>query len=507
MANVVTLASDTTDFTAAVSSLSFPGVYLKTLVDTKLAASAIADLYGTNGTYISSDGGDSTTLIDLGGSAATLAIADTTGILVGMFCYIDNVSAGTNARGYYEITGVTTNTLITISSDSALDGIAGIDANDTVSYFIGGVSRAFDDTSFLQALFDLIGPDTGATNGNAINNLDILCTSSTGLIITATIDIDGISGSATTRVRVIGTNSSFVDDGTQVTIDTATTLANGLLEFFSISDFTEWKNFDLDANSNAAYAVNNPTTETSSHVHCFIDCQFHGATLSGVRVRGTAWTFVNCDSYSNTDSGFFTPSAFETVFIGCSSHDNGDHGFFLQAQKCLVSGCSAYDNTLDGIFVDSNADDTRIHGCTCYSNSSDGMFIHAAADDCVVFNNTCVDNGAFGFNIGHPIEPLVFFGYNHANGNTTNPLFDGSSRDDAYFATFRGGNNLTGVPNFTAPDANPADFTPTAGSDLIDNGLQFFASAIARTMDIGAVQQAAGGAGGTFPQNIERHGD
>lgn len=205
MAHVGTLASDSTDFVSAVASTAFPGVFLKSLFDSEADATKF---YGTNGTYISVDSGDSSTLTDIGGSEATIGIADTTGILVGMFVYVDDVSAGTNTVGYYEITGVTTDTLITIDV-APLDGSLGIGANDTVSYYIGGVSSAFDDTTSLQNLFDLIGPDVGATTGNAINSLEILCTTSTGLTMTAPLDLDNIAGSAASQVIITGTDSNF----------------------------------------------------------------------------------------------------------------------------------------------------------------------------------------------------------------------------------------------------------------------------------------------------------
>lgn len=462
---------------------SFPGVFTKALYDTKAATGDVSDLYGTNGTYISFDNTDSSAVSFLGGNAWSVAIADTTGILEDMYCRIESI--GTNDSGYYLITGVVADTHI-IVLDTALDGIATLTNNENNSYFIGGIMEV-GSTGDLQNAFDTIGPDCGATSVNAINNLDILCHLVAAITIDDTIDIDAISGSTTTRVRVIGNNSDFEDDGTQIEINTEDTLANGLFDMDPAGQYLTFRNIDFDggnATDDAAYCIF-ASSDGDADYSTFENCKMHGASLDGMAVRSLALTIVNCDIYGNKENGIDQLVAENNVnILNNRIYDNIIAGIRLRINHGNVSGNQIYGNATGIIEVNSTGTMTYSNN-TIYGQSADGIVFHASSTRTRVFNNTFSSNvgNAIDFN-GRVEGSFLLWSNNHSDDNGAN---SDTGLTDAQWLIFGDGSNIVGDPLFVNTGAD--DFTPTSASPLVGAG-------VGSTGDvIGALCATAGGGG------------
>jgi hypothetical protein len=495
MADVVTLWSKTADFSSAVAA--FPNLCDKSLYDTKVAASSTSDLYGTNGGYIQSDNTDSTTLTYTDTDNATLTMTSTAGIIVGMYVYIDDLSAGSNVDGYYRIENIDSGTQITFRPSGILSGPL-IDTNDTCSFYIGGVSDAFDSSTTLQDELDFIGPAAGADPvGGAINNLDILCHASTATAITTKIDIDSISGSTTTRVRLIGSDSDFIPDSANLLeITTATDLTtNGLFDFADASDWTNWYNFDFNAggkDSNlGGYGVVSQTTSSTDHL--FVNCDFHGAEVSGCHYHGVEWTFINCNFYENGTMGLELASSRggDSSIKACKFYDNDSDGFFGGGLFVAVENCKSWGNGGNGFTFNLFMDGSHIYNNTSFNNTGDGFQIDDVADGCRIANNSSYSNTGVGYDLqGGAVQPISFFGNNHSNSNSSHY----SEGSDSTFADFSGGNNITTAPQFTSETPGQSGFLqPASTSPLIDAG-------VGGTGDtIGALCATAGAGGGVMP--------
>jgi hypothetical protein len=484
--SVVTLWSKSVSpFSAAVPD--FPGVNDKTLVDSKISTNDIADLYGVNGTYVQSDTTGTASVEDVGGGLWELTMASISGVEVGMYAYLRDW-AGASLNGVYRITSFVD--VATVGID--IVGLAtpsGFVDGDTCDVYIGGVSDAFDGSTTLQDELDSIGPRCGATDGDAVNNLDILCHASTATTLTDTLDIDNISGGTNTRTRALATNASFVRDGTKVEITTSTTLPNGLLEFFSLSDNTLWFDFDFNANSNAAYAINNPPTESSSEQHVFKNCLMRGATTRNLHNESPNWNLSGC-TISDGEAGIFNDGDL-MVIENCHISGSNTNGISLSARTYIIDNIIEGHGT-NGLTADSSADFSKLLGNTFKSNGTNGVNLDNGANNFTISGNTSSGNGTgavsgFGYNFGSTFRAnILFFANNHSFDN-----LDGHSNlmssptSDTEFTDFLDLDNITGDPLL---DAN---FIPSSSSPLIDAG-------VGGTGDtIGAkCATAGGGAGG-----------
>ena len=502
MASVGTLWSTTADFSAVVGNsylVEFPGVFNMSLWESEADATKF---YGTNGTYISSDSGDSTTLTDLGAGFATLTIADTTGILVGMWVAVDDVSAGANATGYYEIVTVVAGT-ITIASGTALDGAAALASSDTCSYYIGGIATAFTSTASLQNVFDTVGPICGATNTNAINNLDILCHASSAVTVTATIDIDSIEGSTTTKVRMAATNSSFVRDGTLLEITTVSTLANGLFDWSSAATgrYVIIQNIDFNGGgkdaTRAVFCVGESVATGTTDNISFISCKFRGASSHGVNQESDEWNFIDCSFTLNGGSGIETFDGAGNFFNGCEFGTNDRHGMWLAGGANCIN-CISYNNGQDSSVGHGFRDDQaqKFFNCVAFGNFEDGFHIdNNSGSEWQLVNNVSMNNTGYGYNLdGLTDKDTLVLGFNSAFNNTAGPLRDTGDLTDAQFQEYGDGNNITTDPDFESTTAGNVSFLrPKSTSPLLDIGA---GKMIQLGFDIGTLSAIAGGAGG-----------
>jgi len=313
-------------------------------------------------------------------------------------------------------------------------------------------------------------------------------------------DINTGGGSSTTRLRFIGVNSSWEEDGTRAVITTSSSITS-LVKITDV-DYFEFRHIDFDGNSNATYCFTTAAI-TDAWNTAWVDCLFHGAVSDGIYTPSYYQDFIDCEIYSNGQDGIGNNgNAYYWHVVNCKIHDNNRHGVYGKFGYALFAGTSFYNNgqgAVDGsgfAALSPTATYTFISN-VFYNNYADGFEAAAGALGWTLLNNTSVDNGGYGFNFASTSEGAInFFAYNHASGNSSGHYQIGTSNPtDASFVNFKQGNNINGTQSASQlfVDADNGDFTPKTGSELIDAGLDVGNG----TQDIGAVQQEAGaGAGG-----------
>lgn len=445
-------------------------------------------LMGTNGEAIAAETARGSTT-DLGGGFWNYETSLADGfadVLVGM--YLNNLTGTANfLAGMYEITAITDTTNITIK-DTSLTGSTIVGTDTLLDYSIAGLMLATIGTELQDAL-DAIANDIDGT----VNNVDVLDNESS-ITISATITADSFTGDSGNRARVIGTNGSFVIDGTQPIITTSTVLANGLIEYPTTnpSNYLTWINFDFNGNSNAANCIRNNNDNAKNN--SFINCRMRGATSHAVIWGGTQfssrWSFVGCEVDNNAGGGLEGRSGARgpASIAGCYIHDNiGGDGIFVGIQSSIVN------NIIDtsgghGISLETGADHSVISGNTIYNSTLDGMDIPSGADAVEIYNNTSNDNGGYGYDLHTNPSAMQSFCCNHAEGNTGNgsTITHCTEVLDILWTNFFEGNNIAGLPLFT--NAAGGDFTLQSASPLREAGVG--------GTDIGALQFNGTGGGG-----------
>lgn len=382
-----------------------------------------------------------------------------TGVTVGTLAYV----SGTNiTTGIYEITSIAGDDSWVACADITATG----DNADSVLNIGGAINN-------LQNALD--GQDGASQNRYIYTNL--------AETLTVAINVDIYTGSVDTRIIIKGANSSIVVDGTRPVITGNASVADGLLSFTNAADYTQWWHIDFNAGgvNKFDYCIYNPATEISSTYHVFYDCIIRGAVdATGIFIESLSWRVINCQIYDNGD-GLWSDGAF-TAIIGCSIHDNTGEGIKLSSGAACINNL-VYDNGANGIkLADSGAASGIYYGNTVFGNNTHGFNIVNIADRNVLINNTSCGNGTGGSGYGYNMTDranTLFFAYNHsrdgggdANDNASghcNLMSDPTSNSE--FADFLEGNNKSGDPKFAGIGDGSEDFTPTAGSALIDNAL------------------------------------
>ena len=479
--------ADVTTFLGGIGTKADAGLIPGVCTQAAWAASLDAtDFMGANGGYLV----DASTTADITDNLnGTLDVASLNAFsafgndeLAGCYIYIYNCSGV--ATGYYLITSNSAS--LVICSDTNLIA-TGYTSSASADFYIGGAGDTTL-TAGLQAALDHLG--TYVANGT--NNVDILYNED--LTLTATIDIDNIVGSATTMARLIGTDSSFADTGDQITIDTTTTLSDGLFDFPASGSavYITFENIDFygggkDA-SRAAHCVNESATGGASDNIIFVNCTFRGASDHGVLQESDSWSFYGCTFTLNGGSGFYSLDGLNNEFIGNKFIDNDEHGLYSTGARIRVIGNIAQGNGQDssvgyGFYLDN---EFYCIGNTAKDNYADGFFADSSSFVTVMCNNTSSGSETgYGFNLDGR-ENIIFFGHNHAYDNTGNgtTITHCSEVLDTGFAAYKNGDNITGDPNL-----NATTYIPDADSPLIDAG-------VGGTGDtIGALCATAGGGG------------
>lgn len=434
------------------------------------------DFIGANGGPITSN---NNAAFDYGNKTISIAGIGA-GVTAGTLCYCnDGAAEASFFTGWYEVTGVAAGVLT--FANISLSGIDTDQANG-VTCEVGGafgkaVTGGVDEAGLANAL------DASISNAIAYNryiyvNGDTSMAAGT-ITIEKTVDVDTGTGAINTRLIIKGANSNCVVDGTRPIITTVASLATGLLAFDDNSDFTQWWYIDFDAGGagKADYCIYNPATDVSTTTHFFFDCIIRRALdVRGISIESPYWGIIKCQIYGN-GAGIFSDHG-NNLFVGNSIHDNNGIGIQLSSSTNVIVGNLIYDNTGIGIDTDTISDFAYIMSNTIFGNGGDGIRLVGAADTCVVINNTSCGNGGFGYNLDDRGNVRVF-GYNHScDGTTTdndnvsghcNLMTDPTS--DAEWADFFDGNNQFGNPDFANIGDGAEDFTPTAGSPLINNAV------------------------------------
>ena len=494
MADVVALIGE------ASAGVAVPVAVLKADYDTEGDPTSF---FGTNGAALVTGAG--VTLTDNGSNSTISGLTGAGSLIPGTFAWISNsAGAGSTSDDLYEILSSAATT-VTVDN-TPLDQTTGILGNDIVDISIGGIFEA-DTGALLQNAFDLIGPAAGAGGGIEINNLDFLLRASSAISTTAKIDIDNISGSTSTRVRTIGTTSSFVDDGTKVEITTGTLLSSGLFSFFGGVIGLGFENIDFNGSSDSSAGKAENCIRNNSDAEGFIyfkNCRMHNADSHACLIGGStvtdSWNFIGCEIDNNGLGNVATTgwgisgrtSARGWVNVrGCYIHDNFGGGIIAGYLQAAISN-RIIDNGDDGIRMTTNVAfsvnilDNTINGC-----DGDGIQLNSAyGGHITILNNTVNECVGVGYNLNSLSPSLVTIGNNHSKNNLNGVTTDsGDSHLSAVatlalFETYGAGDNISGDA------ALDADQIPGIASVLIDAG-------VGGTGDtIGALCATAGGAGG-----------
>lgn len=424
-----------------------------------------------------------------------------TDAIVGMYALV----TGTNiTSGYYEITA--------IAGDDSWVNCANITAtgdNADSTLDIGGACPIVG-AGHSVGDFDLQDVLDDALGDAAANDVDIFI--AVGATLSATVDIDAGGGTATTRKSIIAVNTSYADDGTQITLtaQAAAGLANGMFEFDSGAPYIYAKNIIFDANGDGAdHCVLQDDTIDGVLGVTFESCRFTDAADTNIRFGGNfafnkPLTLINCEVDNANSNGIETihPARGNQKLINTSIHDNGGFAVYIGAGLSLVQGCQIYDNGGDGINIGSAVvGELSIIGNTITRNDGDGIDFNGASDQVILFNNVVVYNGhdGGGGEYSYKFNGAVprFFSYNLGSTNGNEDAITDAVADGAFAALYTGNNiasSQTEDQLFVTVTDGSEDFTPETGSDLIDAGTDAQSTP---TIDIGAIQlDAAGGGGG-----------
>lgn len=232
--------------------------------------------------------------------------------------------------------------------------------------------------------------------------------------------------------------------------------------------YIKWEGVIFDGNSgNATVAVQNlHTANIVSNV--YERCRFTDAASEGFdgnHLGGAAGlVFIECEFDNNVDEGYNGRNLNDGSghFISCRIHNNGGNGIYLSDSGLSIMNCQIYSNGGRGIYLDATyASILKIIGNTFYGNTSSAIEWDANSPaGHIIYNNTFVSNsyGIYWVNI----KNTFITDYNHYHNNTNEWYLSGDTASDET-------NKQTGDPLFTDP-AN-GDFTPLAGSPLINNGI------------------------------------
>lgn len=258
----------------------------------------------------------------------------------------------------------------------------------------------------LQDGFD--GKNGVAPNGD----VNILCkhTNTPDETITVAIDMDQGEGVAATYYKIIGVNSSWVNDGTRYVINADSPAANVILHS-GARDFVWYENLEMYGATGDGW--DNGANYTVGLV--FVNCYSHDNGAGGFDcyyASGTTtfpWVFFRCSANLNTGMGFDSILG-GLVFIDCEAIDNTSHGWTANtAGYNLCIGCIAHSNgnggTGDGFKV---SEFTALINCISDGNVVDG--VDCAAENLLAIACRFTANGVYGVDCsGGVLEALNLY--------------------------------------------------------------------------------------------------
>lgn len=263
------------------------------------------------------------------------------------------------------------------------------------------------------------------------------------------VTIDTVGGS-TTPIVFEGYSSTTGDNG-QATITGSDSRANCVVDSKTAGTIVWYifKNFRFTAATDVGFL-------TDCDKLTFKNCKFDNNGSHGLQCRLVGCE--KCEFSDNTTDGCVV-SALGGIFINCKFYSNGQNGLntFANGVSCVAFGCICFDNAVNSIKTGGNLQISAIINCVCDGNTknSNTGILMASTQQAVV--NTVMYDCDTGF-ATESVGELLISRNNCVNANTT-----------AYSnaATFTG--EVTSAPQFTN-EVGGADYTPAAGSPLIDAG-------------------------------------
>lgn len=454
-------------------------------------AGSPSDFIGATGGPITSD---TNAAFDYGNKTIT-ATGIGVGVTVGTLCSCDDGAAEASFfTGIYEVTAVADNVLT--FANISLSGVDTDQANG-VSCYVGG---AFDDlqdsldnslndgTNYNRYIYTNYSRDSGNEN------------------TATTVKADTYGGSASTKVYVIGYNSTLTAESSAVLVMDADVTGEAAnidksLFGFSTVDYLEFRDIDFNAggkdSSKASFAIYALGAGDGAYT-TFVSCKFRGAETDGAYFNAQYARFIGSEFSLNGRYGISSSSGPGHILV-CSIHDNDNSGMYITIGIGTVRGNLIYDNGKDGSGhgIESNSCSRNLFDSNnLFGNADDGFQMNGGDYNNAFVNNASIGNGAYGYDFDTlAIGDIGYFGHNLAGANTTDHYYFGGGAGTG-FATFANGDNVASsqaaADLFTNVTDGSEDFTPKTGSDLIDAGLD---AASMGEQDIGAVQATAGAGG------------
>jgi len=307
-----------------------------------------------------------------------------------------------------------------------------------------------------------------------------------------------VSGTADSRIQIIGANSGGTVDGTQYVIKPSGAWSGTRLmqDSATVTSYWSMKNVDLNASANSQQAANAfgySNTNANKNYRYFENCWFHEASSHGfINYRGLNYSYKNCRFYNNGGHGLANGASGnlgQSMYVdGCQFYDNTTVGLQALLEYYYISNCEFWGNGEEGFRSNTNSCRfIQLLNNTFYDNGHSGVEISGDPTGLVreFYRNTFVSNGLYGLDEGtgsgddHQSSHIY---ENHFYNNTSGESRGGTRSSDIY-------GNIAGDPLFT--DAASADFSLQSTSPLFQGARN--------SMNIGARGLAAAGGGGGGP--------
>jgi len=389
--------------------------------------------------------------VTAGTSTITSATANFGTDVVGNLIYVQG-GTGSITAGWYEITGRTNSTTITVDRSTGLTAGTGVTLN------IGGALAT-------------------------ITKVAALCTTDRQIgYVKATADYTlgtGISwsgGGGNSGPRLIGYTTTRGDGGR------ATVKATAGITMFTLGNFImRLENFVIDGDSQSG--SRGVTSNAQGQVYnCVIKNCTHGGWVGSGGGKLVRSEVTACGSTGT--NGAVVLSSSDAV-VDCDIHDNTTVGVYSSG-VVIVTGNKIYNNTgasSDGLSFEGNGG--TVERNTVYGNGRDGAIARFSYSmRCVVKNNLFVGNARYGLNGSGFGSTYVIPDWSH----------------NAYYNNTSGArNNLSAGEDDVTLTADP--FTDAAGDDFTLNntaggGAACRAAGYPAYLDIGALQHQEISGGG-----------
>lgn len=204
--------------------------------------------------------------------------------------------------------------------------------------------------------------------------------------------IDTNAGTDTSPIRIVGVNSSWVEDGTTPVFDGGDKATNC---FLGSKNYSYWRNVHgKDSTASVWKSVN---------LSRFLNCVAEGAGAHG-------WDtlygeFHLCKAFDCSSYGFY--GNYQS-YANCVAYNCGTYGFYVYQGSAM--GCVAFECSGSGGFYVSNA---ALFNCVSDSNSS-GVVLGSGTTQIVACRIT--NNTSYGINSSRPThDPYCFYSGNGAN--------------------------------------------------------------------------------------------